>query len=105
MVSHIDYFRVGKTEDIKLSGWVKVRLMGWDIAVMACEQDFVAIEIGRMSNQRVKSFLPDEEHYSKSGAKSLIERFLRGPSGMLWGKLHQFPIRIEDNCVLVGISR
>jgi hypothetical protein len=104
MGNHINYFRVGRLDDIRESGWVKVRLMGWEIAVFAIDKDFVAVEINGMKYQRSKSYLPNESHYSNSGAGRLVDRFLMGPSGMLWGRLHQFPIRIEDDYVFVGIT-
>jgi nitrite reductase/ring-hydroxylating ferredoxin subunit len=103
MISHVNYFKVGKTDDIRQNGWIKVRLMGWEIMVLASDRDFYAIEIGEFAGHALKSFLPDDNTFSKSGARNLIGKMLMGPAGSLWGKLHYFPVMIEDDFVIVGI--
>ncbi len=103
MISHVDYFKVGTAEEIRQHGYVKVYLMGWEVMVLAAEKEFFAIEIGEVASHAQKSFLADEVTYSRSGVRKLVDRVLLGPAGSIWGRLRYFPVRIEDDFVLVGV--
>ncbi|OGC90759.1 MAG: hypothetical protein A2W25_13700 [candidate division Zixibacteria bacterium RBG_16_53_22] len=103
MISHVNYFNVGKAEDIRRSGWVKVYLMGWEVMVLPFDNGFFAIEIGELASHSLKSFLPDDSSFTRPSVKGLIDKMLLGPAGTVWGKLRHFPVRIEDDFVLVGV--
>jgi hypothetical protein len=103
MVSHVDFFRVGRADEIRELGWVKVHLMGWEVVILAWDKEFVAIELGQITARPSTSFLADDCRSLRSGAVVSVGKFLRGPSGTIWGQLRNFPVRIEDEFVLVGV--
>jgi hypothetical protein len=103
-IAYVDYYKVGKIDEIMKSGWKTVSLLGWDIVVIFHNREFFAIERGGLSSRTQKAFLPDDESYSRSGAENLVGKFLVGPDGALWGKLKYFPVRLEGDFVMVGIT-
>ncbi len=103
MFSQVNFFKVGRIDEIIDSGWIRVTLLGWDIVVLFQDREFIAIERSSMNNSDFKTFLPDGALYSKSGSPNFIDKFLAGPAGTLWGKLRHFPVRIKDDYVFVGV--
>jgi nitrite reductase/ring-hydroxylating ferredoxin subunit len=99
----VEYFRIGRTDDIERQGIVRVNLLGNRIAVLPHNNDFIAIELST-STTEARAFLPDRLHFSYSGTKSPIKRLLSDSGGKLWGKIRQFPVKVEDGYVLVGIA-
>jgi hypothetical protein len=111
MLSHVDYFQIGRVDEIRKYGWAKVYLMGWEVMILPTEHGFVAIELGEIAGRSRSfstgswSFLPDNASFSRTGVKSLVEKFLLGPTGTVWGGLRHFPVRIENDFLLVGVIR
>lgn len=106
MISRVSYFKVGRIDEIVNAGWVRVTLLGWDIVVLFYNNEFIAIERGGFSGvggAGQKTYLPNKTGYSKSGSPSVIDKFMSGPDGNFWGRLRQFPVRIEDDFVFVGV--
>lgn len=104
MIAHVEFYKVGTIEEIMKSGWKTISLLGWDIVVIFHNREFYAIERGGLSLQEQKTFLPDDKAFSRSGSETVIDKLLLGPAGTSWGKLKYFPIKIEDDFVLVGIT-
>jgi hypothetical protein len=104
MAAYVDYYKVGKIEEIVKSGWKTTSIFGRDIIVIFCNKEFFAIERGGLFYQSLKAYLPEGRNYSRSGVKYIVDKFLLGPQGTPWGKLRYFPVRIEEEHVLVGIT-
>lgn len=105
MISPADFIRVGKVDEIRKKGWVKANLLGRQVVVFAYNDDFIAIELGGITDPKMKGFLADEMDYAGSGAKRLVKRLMSEPGDKPWGKLKHFPVRIDDDSVFVGITR
>jgi hypothetical protein len=105
MFSQISFFKVASVDEIIEAGWVKVSLLGRDILVLFLNMEFVAIESTGPGNASPRTFLPESNHYSKSGSPNFIEKFLTGPAGMIWGKLQHFPVKVVDDYVFVGLMQ
>ena len=103
MLAQVSYIKVGRAEEIRLAGWIRVSILGWDIVVISREKEFIALERGSSFSQNINAF-PGEGHgYSRSGAFNMLDKFLNGPSDSAWGKLQYFPVRVENDLVYVGI--
>jgi hypothetical protein len=105
MLAQVNFFKVGRTDEIKSSGWIRVSLLGWDIVVLFHNKEFIAIKRGSLQSAEQKTFLPDSTRHARSGSPSFIDKFMAGPTGAAWGKLQQFPVRVEDDYVFVGVIR
>jgi nitrite reductase/ring-hydroxylating ferredoxin subunit len=104
MISPTDFFKVGKVDEIREQGWIKVWLLGRQIVVFSYNDDFIAIELGGITDPRMKGFLMDDSQHYRSGAKRLVRKFLGAPGDSSWGRLKHFPVRIDDDSVFVGIT-
>jgi hypothetical protein len=105
MIAQVNYYKVGRAEDIERAGWIKVFLLGWHILVFCRDREFFALDISESSSRESGSTtLPDFQH-AQSGAPVKIDKFLRGPSGNRWGQLQYFPIVIDNDNVFVGVTR
>ena len=104
MIEPVEFIRVGTVDEIRESGWIKVRLLGYEMVILGDKKEFVAIELNSLKGNSLKSFLPEGFSFSKSGVKKIIEAFLSGPEGQSWGTLKYFPVRVAGNSVYVGVS-
>ena len=104
MIEPIEFIKVGTVDEIRESGWIKVHLLGFEIAILSDNKEFLAVELSNLKSRMQKSFLPEDMQFSKSRVKKLIESFLSGPQGQSWGGLRYFPVRVEGNSVYVGVS-
>jgi hypothetical protein len=101
----IDYFKIGRADEIREIGFMKIRIRGWEIAIIANGSEFLAVELANNENQTLKAYLPDDWSYPLSGGRNPVGRLLKGPACAAWGRLQYFPVRIEDNFVLIGLAR
>lgn len=104
MIEPIEFIRIGKVDELRESGWIKVRLLGYEIVILSDKNEFVAIELNSLKGKSLKSFLPEDFSFSRSGVKKTVEKFLSGPHGQSWGTLKYFPVRVEGDSIYVGVS-
>ena len=104
MIEPVEFIRVGKIDELRESGWIKVRLLGYEIAILGNKKEFIAIELNSLQRNSLKSFLPEDFPFSKSGVKKIVEKFISGPHGQSWGTLKYFPVRVEGDSIYVGVS-
>lgn len=105
MIAQVNYYKVGRTDDIEKAGWIKVFLFGCHILVFSRDQEFFALDIGENKvRDSGSTALPDFEK-NHSGSNYKIDKFLQGPGGNRWGQLQYFPIVVDNDNVFVGIAR
>ena len=99
MVTFAEYIKVGRLDQLAEKGWFKITLKGKVIVITFIENDPLAIEIYDAANPYTDS-LPYEFHPETSGD---LEPLLDPPLVSL-GNLKTYPVKIENNDILIGFN-
>ena len=100
----LEYIKIARLEDIKKHGWIKSSLMGRQIVVMYQDKKCLAFEVSRNGQPLLQYAMFDDLNVSNTKVKDLINGLFAGPDGQNWGRLRDYPVRIEGEFVFVGIN-
>jgi hypothetical protein len=100
LFANIDYVRVGRLDDLREVGYLKIILKGRQIIIVCSDSGLVAMDLDSALDPWNQTALPSEFHRSRSDSLS----FLAGSYGEDWGKLVIYPVKIDGNDVLIGFN-
>ena len=100
----LEFIKVARLDDIKKHGWIKSNLMGREIVVMYNDKRCLAFELSRYGQPLSQYAMFDDLNVSNTKIKDLIDGLFAGPNGQNWGRLRDYPVRIEGEFVYVGID-
>ncbi len=100
MFANIDYVRVGRLDDLRKVGYLKIILKGRQIMIVCSDSGLVAMDLDSALDPWNQTARPPEFQRSCSGSLS----FLAGSYGEDWGRLIIYPVKIDGNDVLIGVN-
>ncbi|MEE9553011.1 MAG: hypothetical protein V3W18_01840 [candidate division Zixibacteria bacterium] len=94
------YFKAGKLEDFKARGWLKITLYGRRIFVLDVDDELVAMDAGGIGARPCESPILAEYY----GLGSMLLGSCDGSKNRQWGKVTQYPVKIDGDNIFVGSS-
>jgi len=98
MAAFMTFINAGKIEEIKKKGCLKTSILGRYVMVCYFDGEIVALDIGSAAEILGNHSVPTDFHGLNSMLMDYSEDSLDGD----WGKVVQYPVRIEGEDVFVG---
>ncbi len=100
MFANIDYVRVGRLDDLREVGYLKIMLKGRQIMIVCSDSGLVAMDLDSALDPSGQAAMPQGFH----GLSTSQSNFLTGSFNKNWGRLTTYPVKIDGNNLLIGVN-
>lgn len=100
MLENIDYIKVGRLDDLRRAGYLKISFKGRQIMIVFSDSGLVAMDLDYALDQSNQAASPRGFHDLNSNRLNI----LTGSFDKDWGRLTIYPVKIDGSDILISVN-